>query len=64
MAAMSRDRGPLESELKEQINRCVEILRPYSRAVGSFHNVQDVKVALNLAQISLERALQLAARLK
>jgi hypothetical protein len=40
--------------------RVIEILRPYARSVGRFHDLNDVRTAIALATVSLERAELLA----
>ena len=50
------------SEIREQLHRVIEILRPYANSTGKFHNSADVRVAISLAQVALERAAHLAAK--
>jgi hypothetical protein len=49
--------------LREQLIRVVEILQPYARSVGAFHNIEDVKTAIALATLSLRRANRIASKL-
>jgi hypothetical protein len=50
-------------ELREQLIRVVEILQPYARSVGAFHNMEDVRTAITLATLSLRRAKRIASKL-
>jgi hypothetical protein len=51
------------NELREHLNRVIEILRPYAQSSGRFHNLQDVTNAINLAGMSLSRAERLVSKL-
>jgi hypothetical protein len=58
------DHTAVETELREQLQRVVEIVRPYANSHGHFHNALDVRTAVELAGIALERARKLAERLR
>jgi hypothetical protein len=48
--------------IREQLRQAVAILRPYAMSSGVFHDAADVKEAVTLAQMALERAEKLLAR--
>jgi hypothetical protein len=54
---------PVEDELREQLNRVIEILRPYARSSGRFNDPADVRTAIASAEVALSRARRLASKL-
>jgi hypothetical protein len=46
---------PIDDQVREQLSRVIEILQLYARSSGSFHNPTDVRIAIELAQVSLSR---------
>jgi hypothetical protein len=45
--------------VREQLRQAVVILRPYAMSSGPFHDPQDLREAIILAQHALERAQKL-----
>jgi hypothetical protein len=45
--------------VREQLRQAVVILRPYAMSSGAFHDVDDLRQAIILAQHALERAQKL-----
>ena len=45
--------------VREQLREAVVILRPYAMSSGAFHDVEDLREAIILAQHALERAQKL-----
>ena len=45
--------------VREQLREAVVILRPYAMSSGAFHDVDDLRQAIILAQHALERAQKL-----
>jgi hypothetical protein len=46
----------IEAEIREHLLRVIEIVRPYARSTGRFHNREDLRTAISSATVSLERA--------
>jgi hypothetical protein len=49
-------------EIRQQLQQVLVVLRPYAQSTGQL-DLADVRIAIGLAEISLERAKHLAARL-
>ena len=47
-------------EIREQLQQVVAVVRPYAQSTGPFHDIEDVRSAITLAQHLLERAKELA----
>jgi hypothetical protein len=56
--AMTRD-----DEIRAQLLTVLQVLQPYARSTGQFHNIDDLRAAITLALQYLERAQLLALRL-
>jgi hypothetical protein len=54
----------VSNELREELARVIDILRPHAQSHGPFHNPKDVQTAINLAGISLLQAERFASRPK
>jgi hypothetical protein len=50
----------VDDEVREKLIQVIEILTPYAKSKGSFHNLPDLRNAIALADEALERAELLA----
>jgi hypothetical protein len=50
------DASATDAAIRVHLNRVIDLLRPYARSVGQFHDLDDVYIAIALASVSLERA--------
>jgi len=46
----------VDDEIREQLAQVIEILRPYARSQGLFHDLKDLRLAITLAAHALEKA--------
>jgi hypothetical protein len=47
-------------QIREQLAQVVAVIRPYAHGVGPFPDLADVKSAINLAKMLLDKAGELA----
>jgi hypothetical protein len=47
-------------QIREQLTQVVAVIRPYAQSAGPFHDLADVKSAINLAKMLLDKAGELA----
>jgi hypothetical protein len=51
-----------DDEIRSQLLTVLQVLQPYARSTGRFHNVDDLRAAISLASQYLKRAELLAER--
>jgi hypothetical protein len=55
--------SPEADAIREQLSMVIAILRPYAMSSGAFHDLVDLRVAIESAEVALERARRLVNRL-
>jgi hypothetical protein len=59
-----QQRDQLETELRDALSHCIQLLRPFAMSHGRFVDINDVGVSVSLAKHALERATTVLERLK
>jgi hypothetical protein len=46
----------VDDQVREKLVEVIELLRPYARSQGLFHDLKDLRLAITLAAHALEKA--------